>query len=201
MTSMGHLFYSPTSPFVRKVCVMATELGHKLTLEPIAASPVSPEPHPDLLAANPLGKVPALQLPSGRVLYGSQVICRYLGQGTPFYPDGDAHWDAVTREALADGLVDAALLARYENHLRPEALRWSDWAKGQMAKVNRALDAMEATRPDAARFDIGDVATGCALGYLDFRYPEIDWRGQYPHLQAFAGIIFARDSFRDTVPA
>ncbi|WP_417720746.1 glutathione S-transferase family protein [Salipiger sp.] len=199
MTTPCDLLFSPTSPFVRKVRVVAAETGTELTHTPATASPL--ESRAEITAANPLGKVPALRIPGGETLYDSPVICRYLGEGTAVYPTGADGWRALRREALADGLMDAALLARYETALRPEALRWSDWTEGQMGKVANALVAMEADVRTVATPDIGDIATGCALGYLDFRYAALDWRATHPRLADWAEPLLARPSFRDTAPA
>ncbi len=198
MTDTPTLLSAAPSPFVRKVRVLARELGRELALDSVMASPI--EPRDEVTAANPLGKIPALRLPSGELLYDSAVICRFLGEGSAFYPSGSVLWRALRREALADGLIDAALLARYETTLRPEALRWTDWREGQMGKVRRALAAMSADLSDDAGLDIGDIATGCALAYLDFRYPELDWRAAHPGLREYAAEILSRPSFAATTP-
>lgn len=192
------LFYSPTSPYVRKVRITAAETGTALTLIPATANPV--DRSADLVAANPLGKVPCLRLENGELIYDSRVICRYLGAGSALYPTGAAEWRALRREALADGLLDAALLTRYETVLRPENLRWQGWIDGQMAKIDSALAVMATDTPNAERPDIGDIATGCALFYLDFRYPQLDWRQRHPQLADFAAAMAARPGFRDTQP-
>ena len=192
------LFYSQASPYVRKVRAAAIEIGTELTLIPASASPVARSP--DLVAANPLGKLPCLRLADGELLYDSRVICRYLGAESRLYPQGDGEWRALRREALADGLLDAALLARYETFLRPEPLRWQDWLDGQLAKVGAALDVMEADAPNADAPDIGDIATACALFYLDFRFPQLNWREGHPGLAGFAAVIEARPSFQQTRP-
>lgn len=192
------LYHAAPSPFVRKVRVVAQEVGQDLKLLPVLASPVAPPA--ELLGANPLGKIPALRIPSGEVLYDSAVICRYLGQGTAMYPEGPGLWRALRREALADGLIEAALLARYEVTLRPEELRWSDWVDGQLDKVTRALTAMAQDGGSPHSPDIGDIATGCALAYLDFRYPQLDWREDFPGLALFADAMNERDAFRATRP-
>lgn len=192
------LFYSPTSPYVRKVRVVAAETGTTLRLIAAAANPV--DRSPELVAVNPLGKVPCLRLESGELIYDSRVICRYLGRGHGLYPTGAAEWRALRREALADGLLDAALLTRYETFLRPENLRWQGWIDGQLAKIGSALNVMAADMPNADPPDIGDIATACALFYLDFRYPQIDWRGRHPQLADFAAAMATRPAFRDTQP-
>lgn len=193
------LFFSPTSPYVRKVCIVAAETGIALNLITATANPV--DRSPDLVAVNPLGKVPCLRMTDGELLYDSPVICRYLAQGSALYPAGDAQWRALRREALADGVLDAALLTRYETFIRPESRQWQGWIDSQLAKISSALQLMERDRPDAEAPDIGDIATGCALFYLDFRFPQIDWRSAHPGLAAFAEALGTRTSFASTRPA
>lgn len=192
------LFHSPTSPYVRKVRIVAAETGAELHLIPASANPVTPSAQ--LTGVNPLGKVPCLRLADGELLYDSPVICRYLGTGSALYPQGPAEWRALRREALADGLLDAAILIRYETLLRPQDRQWQGWIDGQMAKIHAALTTMDSDAPNGTRPDIGDIATGCALFYLDFRFPQIDWRGSHPQLAAFAKAMAARPSFDQTRP-
>lgn len=192
------LFHSPTSPYVRKARVVAAETGRELRLIAASASPV--DRSAELGAANPLGKVPCLRLADGQMLYDSRVICRYLGAGSGLYPAGDAEWRAIRREALADGVLDAALLARYETVLRPEETRWQPWIDGQMTKIRAALAAMEQDAPNGDKPDIGDIATACALFYLDFRYGDLGWRDAHPALRDFADRMADRPSFRQTRP-
>lgn len=187
------LLWAAPSPFVRKVRVVAAETGTALTLTEVFANPL--ERRDQVCDANPLGKIPALRLPGGQVLYDSRVICRYVGAGSALYPAGDAEWSALRREALADGLLEAALLARYETALRPAEYRWDDWLAGQMAKIAAALSRMECDGPDAAAPDIGDIATGCALAYLDLRFPDLDWRADHPGLAGFYERMSQRPSF------
>ena len=168
------LFYSQASPYVRKVRAAAIEIGTELTLIPASASPVARSP--DLVAANPLGKLPCLRLADGELLYDSRVICRYLDArtGAGLYPAAPRLWDSLTLEATADGILDAALLMVYESRIRPEARRHEPWVEGQWAKIARALDAVE-TRwmPQLeSPLNIGQIAIGAMLGYLDFRHAD-----------------------------
>ena len=114
---------------------------------------------------------------------------------------GPARWAALRRQAEADGILDAAVGTRYETFLRPEARRWPDWIEGQKAKFRRALDALEG---EAASFgavvDIGTLAIGCALGYLDFRYADEDWRSGRPQLAAWFETFEQRPWMTETVP-
>jgi glutathione S-transferase len=153
----------------------------------------------------PLAKVPALTTDDGVVLYDSRVICEYLDslhQGPKLFPaSGAARWTALRRLALGDGICDAAVLNRYEIALRPEERRWPEWTQGQMRKVRGALDALEA---EAGSFgngvDIGLIAIGCALGYLDFRYPDERWREKRPKLAAWFETFSKRPSMAATAP-
>lgn len=199
-----HLYFSPTSPYVRKVMVLLHETGQIGEVELVMGSgnPVDPAGAP--LDANPLGKVPALERPDGPALYDSRVICRYLDAraGAGLYPEGARLWDTLTVEATGDGILDAALLMVYEGRIRPEELRFAPWVEGQWAKVDRALDALE-TRWIAhleGPLDAGQIAVGCALGYLDFRHDARDWRHGRPRLAGWFAGFDVRASMRATVP-
>ena len=196
------IFFSPASPYVRKVMVCAAELGLALEKLPSAASPVNRDR--TIVAENPLGKVPTFLTDDGTALYDSRVICEYLdtkGGGKLFPREGDARWRALVEQALADGLLDAALLARYEGTLRPAELRWDAWVAGQMDKIATSLDRMEhSTAGFAGRVDIGTIATGCALGYLDFRFPDLGWRTRHPNLAAWLAEFGRRPAMQATAP-
>ncbi len=175
------LFGGPTSPYVRKVRVAAHELGLADSIEPLesAANPIARDGR--IAAFNPLGKVPAARTEGGMALYDSRVICEYLDSlaGDVLFPaPGPDRWAALRRQALADGLLDAALLMRYERTARPEERQWDIWVEKQGEKVLAALDAMEADIATAGDppVDIGTITFGCALGWLDFRMPDLGWR-------------------------
>lgn len=199
------LLHAPTSPFVRKVRVVAHEVGlaDAIELEFAAANPV--ERNAGLAAQNPIGKIPALVRDDGSVLYDSRVICEYLaavGSPSALFPEGEARWTALTQQALGDGLLDAAIATRYERLMRPAEKQWSGWADAQLAKVTGALDRIEtlaAGLPE--RPSIGSVTIGCALGYLDFRYPELDWRTGRPDAAAWFSAFDDRASMVATRPA
>ena len=131
------------------------------------------------------------------------MICEYLDglhDGSRMFPEsGEARWTALRRQALADGILDAAVNTRYETFLRPEQFRWSDWVEGQMQKVRRSLDALEA-EPLGETVDIGTISVACALGYLDFRYPDEGWRETRPKLAAWFEMFSARPSMSETRP-
>ncbi|MCR6480234.1 glutathione S-transferase [Variovorax sp. ZS18.2.2] len=199
------IFHSPASPFVRKCMVVAHELGIADRIEklPSAAGPVKRDA--TILPKNPLGQVPTFLCDDGQVLYDSRVICEYLDathSGELFPTDGTERWARLTELALADGMTAAALLARYETMLRPEALRWNDWTEGQLAKVRTGLEWLETAAPSFGdRVDIGTIAFGCALGYMDFRFPAVDWRGDAPNTAKWFEVFNQRTSMQATLPA
>ncbi len=198
-----NLLYSPASPYARKVLVLAHETGQADAITVQGATPSPTAGAPDVTAHNPLGKVPALILDDGSCLYDSRVICEFLdarSKGPRLFPEGEARWDALVRQALADGLLDAALITRYERVLRPEGLRWDAWDAGQIGKIEAALDRIEAVVADMPVLDIGTVAIACALGYLDYRYPDLAWREGRPATAAWYAVFEGRPSMTATEP-
>ena len=198
------IYYSPTSPYVRKCLICAHELGlfDRLELIPANAHPVNRDR--DLVAVNPLGKVPALITDDGVVLYDSRVICEYLdslGDGRLVPTQGAARWNVLTEQALADGILDAAVLTRYETAVRPESLRWGDWVTGQLDKVTCGLATLEPrARGLGDRVDIGVISLACALGYLDFRHAHLGWREKYPDTAVWYDRFAKRESMLSTRP-
>lgn len=193
------VFFSPASPYVRKVMMVAHETGQSLEKLDSAASPINRDS--SIVAHNPTGKVPTAILPDGSALYDSRVICRWLDaqhDGSRMYPDGD--WNVLRREALADGLLDAALLARYETVMRPEEKIWPEWLQGQMDKIASSLDVMEAESSHLTTVDAGTIAIGCALAYLDFRFPDYSWRDERPTLASWFKSFSQRSSYLQTQP-
>ncbi len=192
------LHYSAASPFVRKV--VATALHHGITLEHVATNPhTSPA---DLLSANPLSKVPALVTDGGMTLPDSPLICEYLdslGGATKLYPTGDSRWPALRLAALADGILTAAVLRRGQSLLPSEDARAALISR-QKAAVTRTLDLLEGEGVPAT-LNIGTLTLVCALGYLDFRFGEEDWRPGRPGLLAFYEAHMANPIFAQTVPA
>lgn len=199
------LYYAPPSPFVRKVRVAAYELGlhDKIELVRVDTTPVKTDPK--IAAANPLNKVPALVTDDGQSLYDSAVICEYLDSLIPditlIPASGPERWRVKRQEALVDGLLDAAVLTRYELALRPEEKQWNEWIEGQMKKVAGAVKLLE---EEADTFtgdvDMASIATGCALGYLEFRFPDVDWEEDHPKLAAWYDEWDERPSMRETDP-
>ena len=197
------LRYSPTSPYVRKVSVTAIELGLAGRIERIPTD--TQDRDSGIAEQNPLGKVPALILDDGGVLYDSPVICEYLDSlhdGPKLFPaEGPERWTALRQQALGDGILDAAILRMLEMVRRPEKLRWQGWIAHQTAKVTRALDQFEAEAATlSGPLTIGHITAGCALGYLDFRVPETDWRDGRPKLAAWYENFTQRPALRETVP-
>ncbi|WP_102225958.1 glutathione S-transferase [Acidimangrovimonas sediminis] len=198
------LYHSPTSPYVRKVMVVLKETGQEgdVTLVPAAGTPIDPGTMP--VAQNPLGKIPALERGDGPTLYDSRVICRFLDDraGAGLYPAAPRLWDTLTLEATADGMLDAAILMVYEGRTRPPELHHAPWVEGQWAKIDRALDAIEARWMSHLHgaLDMGQIAVGCALGYLDFRLDARGWREGRDQLAAWYSGILARPSMAATMP-
>lgn len=202
------LWHNPASPFARKVRIVAREAGLLPRIEEIGVmvSPVSP--NADLAARNPLVKIPALQTDDGdggRVLYDSPVICEYLDSlhsGAHVIPSDATRWDALRLQALCDGILDAAVLCRYETFVRPEEYRWEGWVKGQFTKIRNGLDALAAEAPSwGERFGIGQVGAACVLGYLDFRFADEKWREPRPQLAQWYEVARQRPSVAATMPA
>lgn len=192
------IFFSPFSPFVRKCLVVGHELGldDKITLLPSNAHPV--DRSQELIKINPLGKVPTFYTDDGRALYDSRVICEYLntiGKGQLFPSDLDARWEALTLQALGDGILEACLLARYENVARPEAYRWSAWEAAQLDKVATSLDYLNnEISLLTGRLDIGSLTIACALWYLDLRFPDYGWRTRFTAVAEWAAEFTQRPS-------
>lgn len=198
------LFYSTTSPFVRKVMVALMETGQRddVELETVAVSPLKPG---DVVPAqNPLGKIPCLVLDDGSSIFDSRVICRYIDSrhtGPKLYPEGDALWPRLTFEATADGMVDAAILMVYERLLRSDEQRSPDWVEGQWQKVARALAYLEANVEKLGGLDMASIAVASALGYIEFRLADRNWRGIAPKLSAWEADFSQRPSMQATIPA
>ena len=199
------IYYAPASPYVRKCLVAAAELGlrDRIELVTAAAHPINRDK--SVVAHNPLGKIPTLIADDGTVYYDSRVICEYLnalGDGRLLPREGKTRWSVLTEQALADGVMDAAVLTRYETFARPEALRWKEWIGGQLEKVTSGLDALEARAAGFGdRVELGTIAFGCMLGYLDFRFASLGWRDGHPRAAAWFERFGARPSMVATRPA
>jgi glutathione S-transferase len=202
------LIGSTSSPYVRKVRVVMAEkkLDYQFVEEDVWASDTT------IMHSNPLGKVPCLVMEGGEALFDSRVIVEYLDTLSPvgklIPPLGRARAEVKTWEALADGVLDALILARLENNWagRSKAQRSQAWIDRQIAKTEASLKAMSqglGEKPFCAGIylTLADIAVGCALGYLDFRFPEIDWRAGYPNLAKLQDKLMQRGSFTETIPA
>ena len=198
------LYHAPASPFVRKVMILLHEAGatDRVTLIAASGTPLDPGTMP--LDRNPLGKIPALERDDGPTLYDSRVICRYLDDTLQagLYPPAPRLWETLVLEATADGIADAAVLMRYEEHVRPEASRSPEWVAAQWLKVERALTAIESRWMShlAGPVGMGQIALGAALGYLDFRQPQRDWRATRPALAGWWADFSRRPALIATQP-
>jgi len=198
------LIYAAASPFARKVRVLAHEAGLLGRIELLDTAVLPTTLNEQVNARNPLGKIPVLLTDDGEALYDSRVICEYLDtlhQGRKVLPEGGERWQVLRLAALADGLMDAALLARYERGVRPAELQWSAWLDGQLGKVQRALAELERQVGQLqGPLDLAQIGVACALGYLDFRFADIDWRVSHPGLAAFQQAFAQRASMRSSAP-
>lgn len=201
------LIGSLTSPYVRKVRVVMAEkkLDFQFVLEDVWG-------HDAILKSNPLGKVPCLVMEGGEAVFDSRVIVEYLDTLSPvgklIPPSGRERAEVRTWEALADGVMDAAILARLEATWpgRSEEQRCQAWIDRQMAKVDASLVAMARGLGDkpfcsGIHLSLSDLAVGCALGYLSFRFPQLEWRTTHPNLARLADKLALRQSFADTRPS
>jgi len=200
------LIGSLSSPYVRKVRIVMAEkkLDYKLELTDVWNNNA-------ILASNPLGKVPCLVMDGGEAVFDSRVIVEYVDTLSPvgkLIPErGRERIEVHTWEALADGMLDACVAARLEQTWGPRGdLRSDAWIERQMTKIDASLKAISQGLGDkpwcvGIHFSLADIAVGCGLGYLDFRFAQLDWRGQYPNLKRLQDKLEARQSFIDTMPA
>ncbi|MCC6645444.1 MAG: glutathione S-transferase N-terminal domain-containing protein [Polyangiaceae bacterium] len=199
------LYGSTTSPFVRKVSVLAREVGLWERIEEVTVKTSPLAPSEPLAAAHPLAKLPTLTLDDGEILYDSRVICEHLDSlhaGRPMFPrDPAARRRALRQQALADGVLDAAILVFYETVYREPSLRDPRWQAAQARKAQAGLDALEREAETLVRdLDIGGVAVACALAWLEFRAPVGDVRAGRPRLTAWYEQVAARPSMVETRP-
>ena len=197
------LRYSPASPFARKVRVVAAELGLSNRIE-LAACDVW-APNSDIATDNPLGKVPALVTGDGTFI-GSTLCCEYLDslQGGPrLVPLATAHrWPVLQQHALADGIMEAAVAHVTEELRRPPQFIYGEFLERQRIKIRRALDVVGSQADTlGGRVDLATITLGCALGYLDFRLPQFDWRRGRDELARWYELMAMRPSMIATRPA
>ncbi len=201
---MMKLHFNPASPFVRFVRIVANEVGLDDQIDLVPTGAITPiAVHQGVAATNPLGKIPGLITEHGRPLHDSRVIAEYLAHHSgrsDLIPDEPVRrFRVLTLESQALGIADAAVAWRYEMVMRPEALRWQDWADRQKTRVMMGLDDIEANwRADLGDVDVGTIALAATLGYLDFRFPDWDWRTGRPELTAFYSGFAARPSMQTT---
>jgi len=195
------LFWSTASPYARKVlaCAIAREIDRQIELVPTKVQLSEPA----LLAVNPLSKIPCLVTDDGASLFDSPVICEYLDSiedGTlPMFPrSGGPRWRALKQQAMADGILDAAVPLRREL-MNPRDAARDAWIARQRAAISRTVDELEKDPPHAA-IDIGSIAVACALGYLDFRFGGEPWRPAHPRLSAWFAEFSGNAPIARTVP-
>ena len=196
------LFYSPLSPYVRKVMITAHELGLADRIEKVELPTTPLDPNPDVVGANPVGRIPALVTEDHGTLMDSRVICQYLnhlGGGSLYGNDPD--FRLLARAALAEGITDSSLLAAYEARMRPEEKRHQPWVDAQYAKILSGLKAFDA-RVDELGGDltIDQIALISALGHIDFRHGQLGWEEQCPALADWYASFAGRPSVQATVP-
>ena len=202
MSAMMKLHWSPKSPYVRKVMICAHELNLLPKLELVRSVAAMLKPNERLMQDNPLSKIPTLVLDNGFTLFDSVVICEYLNDlaGGPLFPrEGQDKWQALRWHALGDGMLDAAILWR--NERKKDAALPALLAAFEL-KMQAALKQLddEAQALAETPFSIGHIALGCALGYLDYRFESLAWRGIAPRLAQWFEKLAARPSFKSTEP-
>jgi glutathione S-transferase len=199
------LYWSPRSPFVRKVMVCAHELGIADRIEKVYTLVSASSVNADMMHASPLGRIPALLTEDGETLYDSVVICEYLdaryGRCRLFPSVGKRRWDTLRRHALANGMLELLVLWRGELG-RPESQQSPETLRAYRSKAASGLSAAErdAAALEDTHVDIAHVTLGVVLGYLDFRYGNIDWRSQHPGLARWYESFGVRPSMRQTAP-
>ena len=198
------LIFSPASPFARKVRMMILETGQQDDVELVEVMSSPTDPSPQLTAANPMSKIPALIRSDGPTLYDSRVVTRFLDAraGSNLYPD-DRIWEVLTLEATGDAIMDAGVLMVYENRCRPEDMQYGGWMDAQWGKIEGALDALNTRWIShlSGPLDMAQISVACALGYLDFRHADREWRKGRDALDDWFAVFSARDSFKVTAPS
>jgi glutathione S-transferase len=195
------LHWSPRSPFVRKVMIAALELGIVDRITCVRSVAASTKPHAELMADNPLSKIPTLVLDDGTPLYDSRVICEYfdtLHSGQKLFPsEPKARFLALQRQALGDGMLDLLVLWRGEgDRANKSEAHLASWAARRAACL--ALLERQAAELYAGPFTIGHIAIGCALSYMDFRFAHLPWRPEHPRIADWHATFAARPSAKAT---
>ncbi len=200
------LFYSPASPYARKVLIAAREAGviDQIEVINVSASPI--DRNMEIAVANPIGKIPTMMLDDGRAIFDSRVICEYvdnMSNGIKLFPAHiDSRMAALTLQALGDAMMDASLLARYETFMRPKEFLWQEWLDGQREKITASLDCLETQCAETldGPINIGHVTIGCALAYIEFREILPDWKAGHDKLAGWYSRFSQRDSMVATEP-
>ncbi len=199
------LYSSGASPFARKVLVTALETGLEKRIESVATAVAPNKPNAELAPQNPLMKVPTLVTDGGEILFDSRVICEYLDSlhdGRKLFPAGGGErWRALRLQSLADGITDAGILCRYETVIRPADKQWDGWIEGQRLKALQGLDAIENDGEAlTGAVNIGHIALGCGIGWMEFRSVHGDIRKNRPKLFRWYDDFVKRPSMQATLP-
>lgn len=198
------LIMSPASPFVRKCRVLIREANLMDTVQEVSVTTTPLATPPEVISANPLGKIPALIRTDGPALYDSRVITRFLDDhaGAGLYPTA-RQWEVLTLEATADAIMEAAVLMTYEDRLRPEAQQSPDWIEAQWDKADRAIRAINDRWMSHLQgpMDMSHIAVACALSYVDLRHDKRNWRAGNVALEDWHADFAARPSMEATAPA
>lgn len=197
------LLMAPPSPFARKVRVVIRETGQTDAVEEVNVATTPLASDPSVVAANPTGKIPALLRDDGPAIYDSRVITRFLDARVQagLYPPARL-WEVLTLEATADAILDAAVIMVYEQRFRSPEMQSADWLAGQWGKITRGLDAIDGRWMShlSGPLDAGQIAVGCMLGYLDFRFPDRPWREGREALSAWEAEFATRPAMVETHP-
>lgn len=198
------LYYSPMSPYARKVVALLHETGQQDDVEIVQVATTPTQPMDGLAAKNPLSKIPALERIDGPTLYDSRVICAFLDAraGGKLYPAGIGKWDVLTLEATADGILDCAVSITYEGRVRPSEKQWDGWTDAQWSKIIGACSALNTRWMSHLNgpLDMGQIAVACALGYLDLRHDARGWRKGHDTLAAWYEVFQQRESLLKSAP-
>ncbi len=198
------LYYSPMSPYARKVVALLHETGQQDDVEIVQVATTPTQPMDGLAAKNPLSKIPALERIDGPTLYDSRVICAFLDAraGGKLYPVGLGKWDVLTLEATADGILDCAVSITYEGRVRPSEKQWDGWTDAQWSKIIGACSALNTRWMSHLNgpLDMGQIAVACALGYLDLRHDARGWRKGHDTLAAWYEVFQQRESLLKSAP-
>lgn len=198
------LLMSPFSPYARKVRVCLRETGQLSAVEEVSVTTSPLASDPGIIAANPTGRIPVLIRDDGPALHDSRVITRYLDAraGTRLYPEARL-WEVLTLEATADGILDSAIILTYEGRFRSPEMQSAEWMDAHWSKIARAVSALDDRWLSHLNgpVDMGQVAVGCALAYLDLRHDARNWREANARLDEWFSRFAQRDSMKATVPA